>query len=360
MKPAFLGFGAMRLPTDTTECKKMVSAYLDSGGNYFDTAYVYGGSEEMLKRALVSRHPRDKYMLANKVPPWSVKSIADCDRILQTSLKRCGTDYFDYYLLHALGKDGEKKATSIGMYEWAQEMKKKGLVRHVGFSFHDNAELLEEILAAHPEMEFVMLQLNYVDIMRGPAGEFHKLALKYDKPILAMEPVKGGTLAKLPASAESLLKSARPDASVASWAMRYAASLEGVKVVLSGMSTLKQVEDNNRTFNPFEPINTEEYSILEKAVEILGKEASIPCTGCKYCMSECPQCIEIASCIAIYNEYIRNDDSDSRFNRKMMYDTIIPGKRAGDCNSCGVCLKYCVQGFDVPAALKTVAKEFAS
>jgi len=284
MKPTLLGFGAMRLPTDAAECKKMFAAYLESGGNYIDTAYIYGGSEEMLKKTLVSQHPRDSYLLADKVPPWSVHSAKDCGRILQESLKRCGVDYFDYYLLHALSGDHEKKAITIGMYEWAQEMKKKGIVRHVGFSFHDSPEVLNEILATHTEMDFVMLQLNYADILRGPAGAFHQSALKHNKTLFAMEPVKGGTLASLPAEAEALLKASRPNDSMASWALRYTASLEGVQSVLSGMSSLAQVEDNIRTFNPFEPMANEEYALLEQVMEILGKESAIPCTGCKYCL----------------------------------------------------------------------------
>jgi len=356
MKPTLLGFGAMRLPSDVTECKKMFAAYLESGGNYFDTAYVYGGSEEMLKKGLTSQYPRDSYLLATKVPPWSVKSIKDCDRIFQESIKRCGVDYFDNYLLHSLGADTEKKAVSIGMYEWAQELKKKGLVRNVGFSFHDSVTLLDEMLATHTEIDFVMLQLNYTDILRGPAGGFHQTALKYNKTLFAMEPIKGGTLASLPAEAEALLKSARPNDSIASWAMRYAASLKGVQSVLSGMSSLAQVQDNIKTFNPFEPMTDNEYALLEQVMDILSKESTIPCTGCNYCLPECPEGIDISSSISLYNDHQR---SSEKWNRESMYRAIPKKHRAENCISCGACLPRCPQAIDIPDALKIVAGAFA-
>jgi len=357
MKHSLLGFGAMRLPENVAECKKMFSTYLDSGGNFIDTAYVYAGSEEMIKKALTSQHPRDSYLLTNKLPVWSVGNIKDCDRIFEESLKRCGVDYFDYYLLHSLGKDNEQKAVSIGMYEWAAEQKKKGLVRHVGFSFHDEVSVLEEILAAHPEMEFVFLQLNYVDVLRGPFAAQHEAALRYNKPIIAMEPVKGGTLATLPNSAEALLKAARPNDSIASWAIRYAAGLKGVEIVLSGMSSLAQVEDNIRILNPYEPMDEKDYALLEQVMEALSKEGSIPCTGCKYCIADCPQNIEIANSIMIYNEYMR---AGHKFNRQLAYNNLPDGQRANDCTSCGICLSLCPQKIDIPSALETVSKEFAS
>ena len=356
MTPTLLAFGAMRLPKGVDECKKMFAAYLESGGNYIDTAYVYDGSEAMLKKALTTQHPRDSYLLADKLPPWSIKSLKDCDRLLQESLSRCGVDYFDNYLLHSLGADTEKKLVSLGVYEWAQEQKKKGLVRNVGFSFHDSVALLDSMLAAHPEMDFVMLQLNYADILRGPAKAFQETANKYNKTLFAMEPIKGGSLANLPAEAEALLKAARPSDSIASWAMRYAASLDGVKSVLSGMSSLAQVQDNIKTFNPFEPMVDSEYALLEQVMEILGKEATIPCTGCDYCLSECPLGIQIPNCITLYNECQR---AGEKWNRESMYKAIPAGHRAEDCTACGVCVPRCPQKIDIPDALKTVAKELA-
>ena len=356
MKPSLLGFGAMRLPTDVTECTKMFAAYLESGGTYIDTAYVYGGSEEMLKKALTSKHPRDSYLLADKLPPWSVKSTKDCDRLFKESLTRCGVDYFDYYLIHSLDAGNEKSALSAGVYEWAQEMKKKGLVRNVGFSFHDSVELLNKLFVDHPEMDFVMLQLNYADIMRGPAGGYHRAALHHKKTLFAMEPIRGGHLANLPKEAEAILKAARPSDSIASWAMRYAASLEGVQSVLSGMSNLAQVEDNIRTFKNFEPLTESEYALLEQVMDVLGKTANIPCTGCKYCLEDCPQNIQIDNCISLYNETKRGA---ARWNREALYGAIPSNQQASACTSCGLCVPRCPQKIDIPAALKTVVAEFS-
>lgn len=358
MTPTKLGFGAMRLPKEVDECKKMFASYIESGNNYVDTAYIYEGSEEMVKKALVDQHPRDSFLLANKIPPWEVKSKEDCKRVFEEQLKRCGVDYFDYYLVHSLSVSNEEKALKAGAYEFVEEMKQKGYIKHVGFSFHDSSAVLQQLMDAHhKQIEFVMLQLNYVDILRGPAGEWHKLALKYNKPIMVMEPIKGGTLASLPKEAEDLFKATRPNDSIASWAMRYAASLEGVKTVISGMSTLAQVKDNLRTFNPLEPISEEEYKILNKAIEILGKEGSIPCTGCKYCLVECPMGIAIDSCISLYNEAKRGNE-DAKWNRKSVYDSIAQGNKASDCTSCGACLPRCPQHINIPEAMQTVAGEF--
>jgi len=358
MTPTKLGFGAMRLPSDVNECTRMFAAYLESGGNYIDTAYVYGGSEEMLKKSLTTKHPRDSYLLADKLPPWELKTKADCDRVLNESLKRCGVDYFDYYLLHALDAGNEKRLIDTDAYAWAQDMKKKGVLRKVGFSFHDTPDVLDKLFADHPEMEFVMLQFNYVDNMRGAAAAFHESALKFGKTLFAMEPIKGGTLASLPEEAEALLRAARPNDSMAAWAMRYAASLEGVTSTLSGMSSLAQVEDNIKTFKNFEPMTADEYGLLEQVLDILAKEGGIPCTACKYCLADCPKGIAVDNCIMLYNEVKRNPSS--KFNRTVMYRAVEQGKRAEDCTSCNACLARCPQKIDIPDALRLVAKEFAS
>ena len=256
---AALGFGLMRLP-DEKETAQMVDLYLEAGFNYFDTAYVYGGSEEKLKSALSSRHPRDSYLVADKMPPWSVSDPASCDKLFNESLKRCGLDYFDFYLVHSLDENNEKSAVKAKIYEWAQEQKKKGTCKHIGFSFHGNTELFEHILKTHPEMEFVQLQLNYIDVIRGKAKELQDLAIKYKKPIIVMEPVKGGTLAKLPKSAENIFKEYDKDSSAASWAVRYAASLAGGTCLLSGMSNVEQMKDNIKTYKPFKPLTQDEYT----------------------------------------------------------------------------------------------------
>jgi predicted aldo/keto reductase-like oxidoreductase len=351
---AALGFGLMRLP-DLKETVQMVDMYLEAGFNYFDTAYVYGGSEEKLREALVKRHPRESFLAADKIPPWMANSRAACDKLLHESLKRCGLDYFDFYLVHSLDADNEKKAVNGGVYEWIAEQKKKGTAKHIGFSFHGSTELLEHIFKVHPEMEFVQLQLNYVDVLRGNAGELHEAAQKHKKPVIVMEPVKGGTLASLPPTAEAVLKTNKPDSSAASWAIRYAGSLPGVSCLLSGMSTVDQMKDNIKTYNPFAPMSENELRVIEDVLQELSKAALIPCTSCKYCMADCPQNIEIPVCFNLYNE---NKRGASKWNIDNLYNSIPQGQRAGDCTACGSCIPRCPQQIDIPKLLETVARQF--
>jgi len=230
------------------------------------------------------------------------------------------------------------------------------LVKHIGFSFHGTTPYLEKLLKEHPEMEFVMLQLNYMDILRGPAGDWLNLARKYNKPIIAMEPVKGGSLAALPAPAEALLKAQAPDRSIASWAIQYAASLPDVICVLSGMSTIGQVEDNLRTFDGMKPLSEAEHKLLDDVLNEMSKVANIPCTACKYCLESCPQEIVIDTCFSIYNELKRGA---SRWNRTMLYRNLPAGRKAADCTGCGLCLDMCPQHLDIPKDLATVAEEMA-
>ena len=347
-----LGFGAMRMP-DISKATKMVDTYMESGYNYFDTAHAYAGSEELLNKTLVSRHSRDSYMIANKLPPWSITKPKDCEDLLQESLKRCGLDYFDFYLVHSITDAREQHIEDIGMFEFVLEAKKRGLVKHAGFSFHGSTQYLERILNRHPAMEFVQLQLNYVDILRGPAGEWQALALRHNKPIIVMEPIKGGTLASLPSAAEALLKAHDPNRSIASWAMQYAATLEGVTSILSGMTSLDEVQDNLKTFRNVKPLTPEENALLENILEEMGKISDIACTGCKYCHEHCPQGIDIATCFALYNE-IKRGDNKYDWNRKMMYATMAPEKKADKCIDCCICIEHCPQNINIPAGLQDV------
>jgi len=349
-----LGFGAMRLP-DAAQTTKMVDTYMDGGYNYFDTAYAYGGSEELLKNTLVKRHPRGSYMVANKLPTWEIQSPKDCNKILEESLRRCGLDYFDFYLIHSLSDNQEQHVEDLEMFEWAFQQKKRGVLKHVGFSFHGTTPYLERLLARHPESEFVQLQLNYIDVLRGPAGEWQALALKHNKPIIVMEPIKGGSLANLPAPAEALLKAYDPDRSVASWAMQYAATLEGVTSILSGMSTLAQVRDNLKTFANLKPLTTDEKNLLENVLLEMSKVSNIACTACKYCHQHCPQGLDIASSFSLYNELKRGS---AQWNRKMMYDVL--ERKPDQCTACGQCLEHCPQQVNIPDELKVVAHEFGA
>jgi len=347
-----LGFGAMRLPDDDVT-NKMVDAYLAAGYNYFDTAYAYEGSEEQLKRTLVNRHPRNSYMIANKLPPWEIKNPADCDKVLKESLKRCNLDYFDFYLVHSLSDNREQHIDEMGMFEWAFEQKKRGLLKHVGFSFHGTTPYLERLLTRYPETEFVQLQLNYIDILRGQASQWQELAIKHNKPIVVMGPIKGGSLSGLPEPAEALLKAHDPTRTISSWAIQYAASLEGVTSILSGMSNMEQMEDNLKTFANLKPLTPEEHNLLEDVLMEMSKVSSIACTACKYCHKYCPQGIDIATSFSLYNELMRGS---ARWNRKMLYNLLDPKPDA--CTACGLCLEHCPQKLNIPKDLQTVAKEF--
>lgn len=353
-KKASLGFGAMRLP-DEKETARLVDTYLERGYNYFDTAWIYGGSEEKLRETLVKRHPRDSFLVANKLPPWEVKNHSDCDKLFAEQLRRTGLEFFDFYLVHSLSDEREREVEDMRLFEWASEKKARGLISHVGFSFHGTTAYLERILKAHPESEFVLLQLNYSDILRGEAGEWQKLAIKYNQPIFVMEPVKGGSLAKLPAPAEKILRDYAPHRSIASWAVQYAATLQGVTCMLSGMSNMEHLRDNLQTFANLKPLTAEEHELLEQVLVETGKVASIPCTACKYCHAVCPQEIDIAACFSLYNDLKRGGTD---WNLAMMYKALPQSKRANDCFNCNACNAHCPQRIDIPKGLDEVAKTF--
>jgi len=353
-KHAALGFGLMRLPS-AGETTQMVDMFMEAGFNYFDTAHVYGGSEEKLKKTISSRFPRDSFLVADKLPPWTAHNEKACDRLLNESLKRCGLDHFDFYLIHSLDEGNERSAVKNGLYEWISQQKKKGTCRHIGFSFHGSTELLESIFKNHPEMEFVQLQLNYVDILQGKAGELHEVALKYNKPVIVMEPVRGGALASLPKAAEVLFKNHASDRSISSWAIRYAATLKGATCVLSGMSDIDQMQDNLKTYDPFIPMTKNEEEIIKNALQELSKIAVIPCTSCKYCLDECPENIDISVCFNLYNDVKRGG---AEWNLSGLYKGIPAGKRASACVACGACVPRCPQHIDIPEQLKVVARQF--
>ena len=355
-----LGFGAMRLPykggesnIDLEHLKKMVDLFLEKGFMYFDTAYGYhnGQSELALKETLVKRHPRSAYYIATKMPVWNVHTTEDLERIFNKQLNKLGLDYIDYYLLHSMGSKSEETALKTKAYDFCKRLKREGKVRFIGFSFHDSAAVLEQILKAHPEMEFVQLQINYLDIKEGSAADIYNLARRFNKPIIIMEPVKGGELARLSKPAESVLKSARPNDSIASWALRYCASLPGVYITLSGMSDLRQVEDNIKTFNNFEPLSEEEEKLIDTALR-LHSRADIPCTACKYCLEKCPKQISIPDVFTGYNHYRRTAD-------KAGIGVIPKGRGANDCINCGACLERCPQNINIPEELADIAKVFA-
>ena len=357
-----LGFGLMRLPMigdeiDLALTKKMVDRFMEEGFTYFDTAYVYAGgkSEVAAREAIVKRYPRDSFQLATKMPVWEAKNVEDMQRIFNTQLERTGAGYFDYYLLHALDHKRLTETEKSGAWRFASELKAKGLIKHFGFSFHDEAVYLDQILTKHPETEFVQLQINYADWENSKvqSRQCYEVARKHHKPVIVMEPVKGGSLAAMNPAIQAIFKAEHPDQSVASWAMRYAASMDGIITVLSGMSNLDQMNDNISTMSHFQPLKDAEYKIIAQAVEELEKIPTIPCTDCKYCIDGCPQKINIPGVFESYNSYKQFDNIASA---KGQYHWVTSaGGKASDCISCGECESHCPQHILIMDLLKESA-----
>ncbi|MBR5419548.1 MAG: aldo/keto reductase [Lachnospiraceae bacterium] len=361
METKKLGFGLMRLPkkglgTDVEQTSRMVDMFLEAGCTYFDTAHVYPGSEDAIGKALVARHPRESYTLATKL----FGPIAFNEKMargqFQTSLDRTGAGYIDYYLMHTLMHNNYRRYEKLHMWDFALEMKDKGLIKHVGFSFHDGPELLEEILKTHPEAEFVQLQLNYAD-WENPSVQSranYEVARKYGKPIVVMEPVKGGALAKPPKEVLKLFNEYAPERSAASWAIRFVASLDGILTVLSGMSNTAQMEDNLSYMKDFQPLNEEERQIIRKATEIMGRSSTIPCTSCSYCTKGCPKQIPIPRIFSAMNK--RLGDGQIEEAAADYAALAAEGAVADACISCGQCENICPQHIGIIEKLKECDK----
>lgn len=358
-----LGFGLMRLPMegdriDLAQVNQMVDLFMERGFTYFDTAYVYhdGHSEEVAKTALVERYPRESFQLATKMPIWSVNKEGDVQRIFDEQLSRSGAGYFDFYLLHALSQDKLSKLDQYRVWEFAQEQKRKGLIRHVGFSFHDTPEVLDEILCAHPEAEFVQLQINYIDWESAgvQSRRCYEVARRHGKPVIIMEPVKGGSLARMRPEIEDVFRRANPEASVASWAVRYAASLPGVITVLSGMSNLQQMRDNTSFMERFQPLTGDEQAVIREVVEKLNAIPTVPCTACRYCVPGCPQGIPIPEIFSVLN-HTRVYGNLAEGKRRYEEETRA-GSRASACIACGQCEGICPQHIPIIDALREAAE----
>ena len=362
-----LGFGLMRLPKladksiDIEQTKKMVDMFMESGFTYFDTAYVYdaGESEKAAKLALVDRYPRESYTLATKLNAWMMcTDEASAKQQFFTSLERTGAGYFDYYLLHALQRNNYKKYDEYHIWDFVKEQKAKGLIKYYGFSFHADPALLEEVLTAHPDVDFVQLQINYAD-WNSPgvaSRECYEIVRKHGKSIIIMEPVKGGALADPIQEVKDILKAADPDASYASWAIRYAASLDGLITVLSGMSNIDQMKDNLSFMKDFKPLSDKEKAVILAAQSKLSGDSSIiPCTACHYCADGCPQNIPIAEIFFVANHQRGNEAFRGR--REYTIATTDKGK-ASDCIECGQCENACPQQIKVISKLKECAEIF--
>lgn len=363
-----LGFGCMRLPVidgdtekidDTAFCE-MIDSYMEQGFNYFDTAYPYHNqkSEGAVKRCLVERYDRDQFLLADKMPGWLVKENADYQQIFNTQLERCGVEYFDFYLLHALDGEDVPKAEEMGGFEFVQKMKAEGKIRHIGFSFHDTADVLDEILTNHPEMEFVQLQINYYDweSENVQSRKCYEVAVKHNKPVIVMEPVKGGTLANLVDEPAAILRGLDENASFASFAIRFAASLENVFMVLSGMSDFSQLKDNTSYMKDFQPLSDKEQEGIRKVVEELEKLSTIACTKCRYCVEGCPQKILIPNLFHAYNMVVQFGDTP--ISRKAYEQAVKENGKATDCIRCGKCEGQCPQHLQIRKLLGKVADTF--
>ncbi|MCM1287635.1 MAG: aldo/keto reductase [Clostridium sp.] len=367
-----LGFGLMRLPLldkndaagiDLEETKRMVDAFIEKGFTYFDTAWMYCGfaSEKAAKEALVDRYPRDKYTLATKLHSGFFDSLEDRDKVFNAQLENTGAGYFDYYLIHGVDAGSYPKYEQFDCFNWLRDKKKQGLVKHMGLSFHDTPALLDEILTKHSDMEFVQLQINYLDWESEwiHSRACYEIAKKHDIPVIIMEPVKGGTLAKLPDEAEKLLKDYNPDASIASWAVRFAASLDNVMMVLSGMSSMEQMQDNLSYMEDFKPMSEEEKALCFKVADIINAQTAVPCTACSYCTEGCPMKIAIPQYFSMYNEDMREAEDKGWTANLSNYQLVSQSfGKASACVACGQCENVCPQHLPIIEHLKSVAERY--
>ena len=364
-----LGFGTMRLPLidpddpksiDIEQYKKMADMFIERGFTYFDTAYPYHEetSELAFKIAVAERFPREAYTIADKMPVFHVKAKEDYPRLFNEQLSKCGVEYFDYYLLHNLGRDGYIKTQEFGGFAFVEEMKQKGLIRNLGFSFHDDAETLDKILSDHPDVDFIQLQINYLDWESAvtQSGKCYEVAQKYGKKVVVMEPVKGGTLANLPDKAMDLFNDFYKDEEVkpspASLAIRYVASLEDVMMVLSGMSNLEQLDDNTSYMQDFKPLSEAERELIDKITTIINSTIKVPCTSCRYCTEVCPMNINIPGYFGLLNLYAVTEKKSGMYYQRYSMNK---GK-ASECLKCGLCESNCPQHIEIRKYLEEFAE----
>lgn len=363
-----MGFGCMRLPLldknnpksiDMPQFEQMVDAFMEAGNTYFDTAFVYheGESEVALGKALVARYPRESFTIATKCLAWALPNKEAAQECLDVSLRRLGTDYVDYYLLHNVGGKRTAKFDEYGMWDFAQEQKAIGKIRHVGFSIHDDAECLDRLLTAHSEMDFVQLQVNYLDWddPKFDAKRLMEVAAAHGKPVIIMEPARGGVLCKLPEDIAGILEEAKPGSTPAEWAYRFCWNLPNVIAVLSGMSTIDQARENLASYRDNKPFDDSERAALEKVMGELRSMASVPCTACGYCIEGCPSHVKIPDIMALLNLEEMTRDRDFV---KGLYSWQAAEGRASECIKCGACEDMCPQGIGIIEQLERAAEQY--
>lgn len=356
--PSVLGLGMMRLPKaregsediDRAKAQEIVDYAYSHGINYFDTAYRYhAGDSELFVGEALKKYPRESFYLASKMPIWEANTPADVEKIFNDQLKRCQVEYFDFYLCHSQNKENFKKIREFGVYEFLSKMKEEGKIRHLGFSFHDTPDVLKEIVETY-SWNFAQIQLNYLDWEMQDAKAQYEILTEHGIPVMVMEPVRGGALASLCEESDRMLKEARPEKSVASWAIRYAASLPNVQVVLSGMSNMEQLQDNISTMTDFEPLSEREREVLEQALDVYRRNHLIPCTGCRYCM-DCPFGVDIPGVFKLYNQY-----KISKYKEGFLRGYRELGKSGPEsCRACGACMRHCPQKIQIPERMKEIA-----
>lgn len=364
MRTSLLGYGCMRLPLDAhgkideRRAGALLNTAYSAGVNYFDTAFPYhGGESEPFVGRVIAAWPRESFYLATKLPLWNCTGLDDAKRIFASQLERLGVEYFDFYLLHSLHRARYDKAKAMGMVDWLWQQKRAGYIRNLGFSCHDNCAGFEHILRDQP-WDFCQLQYNYLDTddrseeISGDGG--YRLTEELGVPLIIMEPVKGGTLANLPADAAAPLRALRPQASMASWALRWVGTHPNVHVILSGMSAEDQLADNLATFSSFEPLSTKETAAVERTAAILRSRIKIGCTGCRYCMP-CPQGVDIPDNFSIWNKLGMFAQPDAV---KQQWHTRFPqSEKAANCVRCGKCEKACPQKLPIRQALAQLQAE---
>ena len=357
-----LGFGFLRFPKigeeyDWDAQMRMTDRFLDLGGAYFDTCYTYleGNSELGVKRCLSERWPRERFQVADKLPGYQCECYEDAQKYFDESLARCGVDFFDVYMLHWLNGKHYEMAEKYGQFRFLQEKKAEGKAKRIGFSYHDSASLLDEILTAHPEVDVVQLQINYLDWDTAgiESGKCYETCVRHGKKVIVMEPVKGGTLAQIPADAEAHLRQMHPDWTPADWALRFVQSLPEVEICLSGMNAMEQIESN---MQPFEPLTQAEIDHLMKARDMIESQTAVACTACRYCVSHCPKHIAIPDYFRMYNEISRHPGDGWKIRPSYEQLTRTAGKLS-DCIGCKSCEKHCPQHLPIAETVKKAAEK---